>query len=111
MRRVLLDECVPRRLLRELQGLDGLVASHVRDEGWTGQRNGDLLRLLTAAGFDLLVTVDRNLSYQHNVGRTEISVIVLHAPTNRLADLLPLVPELTAAIAGAPTGRVTRIGA
>lgn len=57
--RVLLDECVPRRLLR--RHLRDLDASHVLDAGWGGQRNGALLRLMLGAGFGTLVTVDRNL--------------------------------------------------
>jgi hypothetical protein len=107
VRRVLLDECVPRRLLRELPGLP---VSHVRDEGWTGQRNGALLRLMRAAGFEVLVTVDRNLAHQQNVAAAGLAVIVLHARTNRTPDLVPLLPALRAALAAAPAGQVAHVG-
>jgi predicted nuclease of predicted toxin-antitoxin system len=56
--RLLLDECVPQRLSRQLQEFE---VSHVASEGWAGRRNGDLLRAMRIAGFDVLVTVDRNL--------------------------------------------------
>ena len=64
--RVLLDECVPRRLRRELSGLD---VSTVPDERWASRRNGDLLRLMLGAGFTVFVTMDRHLSYQQNVAQ------------------------------------------
>jgi hypothetical protein len=105
--RILLDECVPRRFRNELSDLD---VSHVRDEQWTGQRNGVLLRLMREAGFATLITVDRNLAYQQNVAAAGIAVIVLHARGNRVVDLAPLVPALRAALAGAAPGQVIRVG-
>ena len=107
-RRVLLDECVPRRLGRVLPGL---AASHVRDEGWAGRRNGDLLRLLRGAGFEVLVTVDRNLEYQQHVAAAGVAVVVLAARTNRLQDLLPLAPRAAEVAAAAAPGTVTRVAA
>jgi hypothetical protein len=107
VRRALLDECVPWRLRRELPGFS---VSHVLDEGWAGQRNGALLRLMRDSGFAVLVTVDRNLAYQQNVAAAGIAVIVLHARGNRLADLVPLVPALREALETAPVGQVTNVG-
>jgi hypothetical protein len=49
---------------------------------------------LASQEFDVFLTVDRNLAFQQNVGTLTIAVIVLHPPTNRLADLRPLVPQL-----------------
>ena len=94
-RRVLFDECVPRRLLRK--HLADLNASHVLDEGWAGRRNGALLKAMGEAGFAILVTVDRNLAYQQNVATAGVGVIVLHARGNRTEDLVPLIPLLRAA--------------
>ena len=104
--RVLLDECVPRRLRRELAGRD---VSTVPDEGWASRRNGDLLRLMLGAGFTVFVTMDRNLGYQQNVASAGVAVIVLRARTNRLRDLLPLVPRLEAAIRVAAPGQVLHV--
>jgi hypothetical protein len=64
------------------------------------------LLALAAEEFDVFVTVDRNLSFQQNVTALSIAVIVLRAPTNRLADLRPLIPKLLAAIASASVGPV-----
>src|SRR5713226_2762093 len=60
--RVLLDECVPRALRKELPGHE---VKTVAEAGWAGVRNGELLQL-AAKQFDLLLTVDRNLEYQQN---------------------------------------------
>jgi hypothetical protein len=101
--RVFLDECVDWRLSRELTGHDVRTA---RQMGWTSIRNGELLALASQA-FDVFVTVDRNLAFQQNVETLATAVIVLRAPTNRLADLKPLVPKLLVSIASAKPGRVT----
>jgi hypothetical protein len=98
--KVFLDECVDWRLAREIVGHDVKTA---RQMGWTTIKNGELL-ILASQHFDVFVTVDRNLSFQQNLGSFSIAVIVLHARTNRLADLKTLVPNLLAVIESAPRG-------
>jgi len=105
--RVLLDECIDWRLARDLERHD---VNTVQQMGWAGIRNGQLLNLASPQ-FDVFVTVDRNLSFQQNLGSFSIAVVVLHAKTNRLADLMPLVSALLASIEAAPSGVVTHIGA
>ena len=105
--KVLLDECVDWRLARDIVGHEVKTA---RRMGWTTVTNGALLSL-AAAHFDAFVTVDRNLSFQQNLGTFPIAVIVLRAKTNRLADLRPFVPSLMAAIASAAPGAAKVIGA
>ena len=61
--RVLLDECVPRRLKREFVGHDVKTAPEM---GWASKKNGELLAL-AAVDFDVFLTTDRNLSYQQNL--------------------------------------------
>jgi hypothetical protein len=105
--RVLFDECVPRKLMRELPDVG---ASHAITEGWAGHRNGMLLRAMVAGGFHTLITVDRNLAFQQNVAASGIAVIVLHAKSNRVPDLIPLIPALLERIASISTGEVAHIG-
>jgi hypothetical protein len=62
--RILLDECVPRRLARELAGHD---VRTVPEMGWSGKRNGELLQLMAGQGFEVFLTVDQNLRYQQNL--------------------------------------------
>jgi len=104
--RVLLDECVDRRLAREVVGHDVKTA---RQMGWTTIRNGELLTLASNS-FDVFVTVDRNLSFQQNIASFRIAVVVLQAKTNRLADLKLLVPRLLSAIESTQPGTVQFIG-
>jgi len=105
--RVLLDECVDWRLSRALTGHE---VKSARQMGWSAIKNGELLELASER-FDAFVTVDRNLAFQQNVRSLSIAVIVLHAKTNRLADLLPLVPNLLTAIGSAKPGVVTTVDA
>lgn len=76
--------------------------------GWATITNGELLSL-AARQFDVFITVDRNLSFQQKLISFRIAVIVLCAPTNRLADLRPLVPKLLAALPVAKPGVATFI--
>ena len=104
--RVLLDECVDRRLGREIAG--HTVAS-VTDVGWVGVTNGELLRR-AAADFDVLITVDRNLPFQQHLPNFAIAVVLLEAASNRLSDLRQLLPKLLRVLNTAPPGSVTRVG-
>lgn len=56
--RVLLDECVPRPLKRELSEHE---VSTVQECGWAGTRNGELLELIRSTGFEAFVTTDQNI--------------------------------------------------
>jgi hypothetical protein len=81
----------------------------VPDEGWTGKENGELLGLAKDL-FDAFVTADQNLEYQQNLSAGSIPVIVLVARTNRLSELLPLIPELLAVLGDTlPQGKIIRI--
>jgi hypothetical protein len=77
--------------------------------GWTTLKNGELLALASAK-FDVFVTVDRNLSFQQDIVSFSIAVVVLQARSNRLADLIPLVPSLLPAIEATPPGTAKFIG-
>jgi Domain of unknown function (DUF5615) len=103
--RVLLDECVPRALRKELPGHE---VKTVAEAGWAGVKNGELLQL-AATQFDLLLTVDRNLEYQQNFADVALAVIVIHAPSNDIAVLRPLMPPLLAAIREAKAGMVLHV--
>ena len=93
-RRVLLDECIDRRLVKEISGHD---VSTSPEMGWAGLKNGDLLANAEKE-FDVFLTVDRNLAFQQNLPKFEITVLVLHGHSNRLQDLLPMVPKILEAL-------------
>jgi hypothetical protein len=81
--KLLLDECVDWRLLRELADFD---VKTVRQMGWAGIENGALLRAAEGE-FDAFVTVDKNLSFQQNLSGFAIFVVVLRSGSLRLTDL------------------------
>lgn len=103
--KVLLDECIDWRLSRDIVSHDVKTA---RQMGWATVKNGELLALASEY-FDVFVTVDRNLSFQQNIGALAIAIVVLRARSNRLAALKPLVPRLLAAIESAKPSDVTFI--
>ena len=76
--RLLLDECVPRALKRELTGHE---VSTVQTMGWAGTRNGALLRA-AAPDFDVLLTVDQGIEFQHDLSGLAIAVVILVATSN-----------------------------
>lgn len=100
--RVLLDACVPRTLRPKITGHEVRTAPEM---GWGDLDNGDLLDAM-GDGFGALVTVDRRLPQQQHVEGRSFGVIVLRARSNRLADLLPLLDELAAALATLQPGEV-----
>jgi Domain of unknown function (DUF5615) len=104
--KILLDECIDRKLAREFLGYE---VKTVPQMGWAGVKNGQLLALATAE-FDVFITVDRNLSFQQNLPQFDIAVIVLQASSNRLADLKPLAPQVLTILPAAAKGQTTVIG-
>ena len=104
--RVLLDEQLPRQLLPHIIGHE---ARTVQQQGWAGQKNGDLLKNAKAAGFEIFLTSDQNIAFQQNLKNSGLFVVILAAPSNALEDLLPLVPAALAAIANPKAGQVTRV--
>jgi hypothetical protein len=104
--KILLDECVDRRLAREIEGHE---VTATQQQGWSGIDNGKLLRL-AAADFDIFLTVDRNLSFQQSVVDFDIAVVVLRATSNRIVALKALVPEILEALPQTKPGQVTWIG-
>jgi hypothetical protein len=105
--RVLLDECVPRRLKQELVGHDVKTAPEM---GWASKKNGELLAL-AAVEFDIFLTSDRNLSHQQNLSAFNIAVIVLVAQSNRIDDLRVLVPRILEILPVAQRGAATLVEA
>ena len=88
--RVLLDECLPRKLGRLLVGHE---VSTVQQAGWAGVVNGKLLARI-AGNFEVFITVDQNLPAQQNTAVLSFGIIVLRSRTNQLSDLAPLVLEI-----------------
>jgi len=105
--RILLDECVPRPLKRELTDYE---IRTVVEMGWSGKKNGELLQLMTQESFTILLTADQNLRYQQNLQEAGVAVVVLVAPSNRLPDLIPLMPKARSVLSAIAPGEVIEVG-
>ena len=104
--RVLLDENLDWRLSRALPGHE---VQSVTRLGWAGIQNGLLLKKAQEAGFEVLVTMDSNMSFQQNLIGHWLKVVLLRAHSNRLADTSPLMVKLLRDLPFLENGTVTVI--
>jgi predicted nuclease of predicted toxin-antitoxin system len=104
--RILLDECLPRRLRTHLPA--EFTVNTVQEHGWSGKRNGELMRL-AEADFDVFVTMDQGIQYEQNLAGFNLAIILLRAASNRLVDLVPLVPELITALQSSASGQLHQV--
>lgn len=105
--KILLDENLPRKLKAGF-GLEFEVKT-VRDMGWLGKKNGELLGLLVLNGFDVFVTIDKNLRHQQNLGKFSVSVFLLIAFNNRLETLQGLIDKVVEQIRSGEFGKMNEI--
>jgi predicted nuclease of predicted toxin-antitoxin system len=104
--KVLVDENLPHKLTGHLTGHQCRTVAAC---GWSGRKNGELLSLAESE-FDVLLTLDKSVPYQQEIASRKIAVLILRARSNSIQDLLPLVPECLAVLAGIRTGEVLRVG-
>jgi len=105
--RVLLDENIPHDLIAELSGHE---VSTVQGMGWAGIENGELLR--RAGGHtDEFVTMDRRLKDEHDLSSLPFGAVLVVAKSNRMQDLLPLVPDILTALRRGRAGALEIVGA
>ena len=105
MARLLLDEQLPRRLK---SALEGHSASTVRDMGWSGLRNGILLRR-AESDFDVFVTMDRGIPFQQSLGGLQIGVLLIRARNNSFQELDPHRTAISSAAATVLPGAVMEL--
>jgi len=103
--KILLDECLPRKLKFEFEDED---VKTVPEVGWSGKSNGELLELAKSE-FDVFVTVDKNLVHQQNLIIPDITIVVLIAKSNRLQALKPLVPKVKKELRAVQPGSIVAI--
>lgn len=100
--RIILDECLPRRLKFSLPNHD--VAT-VPEAGFAGLQNGKLLRAIEGQ-FDVFITIDANLAYQQNLTGAGIGIVVLRAASNRYEVLTLLMPKVEALLSSIVHGKI-----
>jgi hypothetical protein len=88
---MLLDENLPKRLIREFRTIE---VRSVVEMGWSGKRNGELMALMMAENFDALITFDKNIQHQQNFVKYPIPIIVINASSNDFFTISPFVPKI-----------------
>ena len=102
--RILFDQATPVPLRPYLLGHTVRTAS---EEGWDRLRNGDLLSAAEEAGFDMLLTTDRNMRYQQNIEGRRIAVVILIR--QQWPQLRPKVQLVVEAVNSAKSGSYTEV--
>jgi hypothetical protein len=105
--RILIDECIDERLRNALRGHDCQTARYA---GLSGLGNGELLAAAEGAGFEVFLTI-QGIEYQQNLVTRKLAIIIFRAKSNRLKDLLPLVPVCLARIESIGPGQIISIDA
>jgi hypothetical protein len=104
--RILIDECEDERFRNYLPGHNCQTA---RNAGLAGLENGELLRAAEAAKFDVFLAVDQGIEYQQNLTGRTIAIVIFRTKSNRLKDLLFLLPHCLACIESIKRGQIVTI--
>jgi predicted nuclease of predicted toxin-antitoxin system len=88
--KILLDECITKRLKTHLDGFDVFTISELN---LSGIKNGELMNYCTENYFDVLLTIDKNLMFQQNLDKYPITIVVLNSITSKLEELIQFLPS------------------
>ena len=88
--KVLLDECVTKRLKFHLKDFEVYT---VVEMGWSGFKNGKLLSQCVSKHFDILLTIDKNMMFQQNLEKYAVAIAVLNSKTSKLEELTLFIPS------------------
>ncbi|MEP7128658.1 MAG: DUF5615 family PIN-like protein [Chitinophagales bacterium] len=102
--KILLDECVTKRLKPYLKDHATFTVTQMK---WNGLRNGELLRRASDKNFDILLTIDKNISFQQSISKFEIALVILDTPSSNLMDIIPLAEQFLENISSLPGARRT----
>jgi predicted nuclease of predicted toxin-antitoxin system len=106
--KLLLDECLPRRA-KFLFAEVGHECETVRDAGFSGKENGDLIALAEKK-FEVLITIDKNIRHQQNITGRDIAILIIRAASNDLDDIRPHIPQALAALKTIKPGQILEVG-
>jgi hypothetical protein len=104
--RVLLDECVSKLIKGHLPGHDVWT---VQQKGWAGKKNGELLKLMVADNFNVLLSVDKSLIHQQNIKAARVAVVLMRPKKSKITELVPLMSAVNAALGSIQPGDFVEI--
>jgi hypothetical protein len=88
--KILLDECITKRLKPYLTEFEVFTVSEMK---WNGLKNGKLIALCVDHKFDLLLTIDKNLMFQQNLDKYKLTIAVLNSSTSKIEELVLFIPS------------------
>jgi predicted nuclease of predicted toxin-antitoxin system len=94
--KILLDECVTKKFKRHLS--PDYDVKTVSEMGYQGLKNGNLLKTAIADGFDMLLTIDKNMAFQHKISNYNIILVVFDTPLSKVDNLVALLPNFNAQV-------------
>ena len=101
---ILFDHGTPRGIARALRGH---TVKEARTQGWDTLSNGDLLNAAEDAGFDVLLTTDKNLRHQQNLQGRKLAIVVLSK--SRWSLVRTMMEQIAAAVNAAKPGSYTLV--
>ena len=93
--KILLDECVTKRLKPYLTEFEVFTVSEMK---WNGIKNSKLMTLCIDNNFDLLLTIDKNLMFQQNLEKYKLTIVVLNSSTSKIEELVLFMPSFKAQV-------------
>jgi predicted nuclease of predicted toxin-antitoxin system len=88
--KILLDECVTKRLKKHLEEFEVLT---IRELNLSGIKNGKLMTFCVDNNFDILLTIDKNLLFQQNFDKYPLTIVVLDCHTSKIEELVTFLPS------------------
>ena len=105
--KILLDDCLPLDFRHSFS--DHEAHTTAQWAGLKGKKNGELLRAAELAGYEVLLTVDQGIPYQHNLAGQRLAIITISSQTNQLDDLLPLVDAILDVLGSIGPGEIVAV--
>lgn len=103
--KILLDENIPKMLKKHL-GKPYRVFT-VQEMSWDGKRNGELLGLMIANDFEILITADKNLHFQQSLKKFPLAVLLLNVKFIRPDTIEELAPAILNILKAKPKHGIT----
>jgi len=88
--KILLDECVTKRLKKHLEEFEVFT---VKELGLSGIKNGKLMTYCVENSFDILLTIDKSLMFQQSLDKYSVAIVVLNSLTSKIEELVTFLPS------------------
>ena len=107
MKTILLDENIPRPLMRLLNRMSPRCyeATTVQHMGWSSIKNGKLLDAAERS-FDILLTADKGIQHQQNMTGRKIAMVIIRPKWNKMKFVVPMLDKILQAVEKIQPGEV-----